>query len=344
MKTKEILKTKTRQTAFYRFPNPGKPKLMLIHGNASSSSFFFPVIEQLAEHFDIAAPDLNGFGDTQASPVNAKSALSDWAEDINALAMELSFDRFALLGWSLGGGVALRYATLYPQTLTHLILLSPMSPYGFGGTREDGSLYDENGWGAPGGFANPAFIQKLQEKDRGEDPMAARSVLEKSLFAQGWPVEKEYQDLFVAELLKIRLGEDYYPGDYLSQASFPYVLPGTKGISNALAPQYANVADIADISPKMPILWIRGNKDNLVSDQSLSDLATLGLMNFIPGYPGIEVFPPQKMVQQTRDVLDLYRQNGGQYTEVVFENCAHASHLENPGRFISELLTFVVQS
>ena len=339
---KTILDTARRRIACCRLASPDKPKLMLIHGNASSSAFFFPVMEKLAEHFDVAAPDLNGFGDTQSSPIHAPTALNDWAEDLDALADTLGFERFALLGWSLGGGVAFRYAINHPRRLTRLLLLSPMSPYGFGGTKgEDGALYSEDGWGSPGGFANPAFLQKLREQDRGDEPMSARAVLEKSLFAAGWPVNREWQDLFVDELLKIRLGEDYYPGDYLPLGKFPYVLPGSRGISNALAPQFADVSAFKDIQPKMPVLWIRGDRDNLVSDQSYSDLATLGMMGVIPGYPGIETFPPQPMVSQTRAVLEAYRKNGGSYQEVVMENCAHASHLENPERFISEVVRFI---
>lgn len=339
--TKMMVETARRKTALYRFDNPGKPKLMLVHGNASSSAFFFPAILDLAEHFDIAAPDLNGFGDTEATPIHSPTALHDWSEDLDALADSLHFDRFALLGWSLGGGVAFRYAINHPARLTHLILLSPMSPYGFGGTRgEDGVMYDGRGWGSPGGFANPAFIAKLKEQDRGDDPMAARSVL-KTLFHQGWPFGKEWQDLFVDELLKIRLGEDYYPGDYVPLGEFPYALPGTRGISNSLAPQYANVSGFADIAPRMPVLWVRGDKDNLVSDQSYSDFATLGMMNLLPGYPGVEAFPPQPMVAQTRAVLERYRAKGGVYKEVVMEGCAHASLLEDSPRFIRELTAFI---
>jgi len=338
---KIFVDTPRRRIACHRFARPGKPHLMLVHGNASSSAFFLPVMEGLAEHYDLVAPDLNGFGDTQASPVHAPSALSDWAADLAALADGLEFPRFILLGWSLGGGVAQRFAVDFPGRLSHLVLPSPMSPYGFGGTRgEEGAMYDERGWGAPGGFANPAFLQKLKEKDRGDDPMAARTVLGQSLFAAGWPVDKAYQDLFVDELLKMHLGDDYYPGDYQPLATFPYVLPGTRGISNALAPQYANVSAIADIKPQVPILWVRGDRDTLVSDHSLSDLATLGQMNLIPGYPGAEAFQPQPMVAQTRAVLERYRAQGGHYQELVFEGCAHAAHLEDSARFIRELLAF----
>jgi pimeloyl-ACP methyl ester carboxylesterase len=238
--------------------------------------------------------------------------------------------------------VVWKFALMHPEKLTHLVLLSPMSPYGFGGTKgEGGEMYDANGWGSPGGFANPAFIGKLAEKDRGDDPMAARSVLAKSLFAAGWPIEKQWQDLFVEELLKIRLGEDYYPGNYQPLAAFPYVLPGDRGISNALAPQYANVSEVVNISPKPPILWIRGDKDSLVSDHSFSDLAVLGQLGVVPGYPGADAFPPQPMVAQTRAVLERYQANGGAYQELVFEGCAHASHLEAPEKFAQALKGFI---
>jgi len=342
MTQKLTIDTGRRKTAYYRLGDPASPTLVLVHGNASSSAFFFPTILKLAEHFDVVAPDLNGFGDTEASPVHAPTALSDWAEDVGALMDALQVPRFALLGWSLGGGVAWRFALDHPQRLTHLILLSPMSPYGFGGTRgAEGTPYDGEGWGSPGGFANPDFIRKLAEKDRGDGPMTAREVLGKSLFAAGWPLDREWQDLFVDELLKVRMGEDYYPGDFRHLPAFPYVLPGARGISNALSPQYADVSAFAAVDPKPPVLWIHGDKDLLVSDRSMSDLATLGLLGLLSGYPGEEAFPPQPMVSQTRAVLEKYRVNGGSFREVLLEGCAHAAHLEAPERFVAEVADFI---
>lgn len=342
MEKKRFYQSAQRKIAYYHLGEGKAKKLVLVHGNASSAAFFFPTILQLAEHFEVIAPDLNGFGDTEASPVHAPTALKDWAKDVDALTEGLGWQRFTLLGWSLGGGVAWQYAIDHADKLEGLVLLSPMSPYGFGGSKgAEGTLYDPPGWGSPGGFANPQFIEKLKQQDRGDDPMAARSVLEKSLFAQGWPVDKEWQDLYVDELLKIRLGEDYYPGDYQPQAAFPYVLPGTRGISNSLAPQYANVSGFVDVQPQPKVLWIRGDKDTLVSDKSFSDLATLGQLGVLPGYPGEEVFPSQPMVSQTRAVLERYRAKGGQYTELVMEGCGHASHLEQPQRFLKAMRDFI---
>ena len=342
MEDKLFLQTPRRKTAYYRLGEGNRKALVLVHGNASSSAFFFPTMYALAERYDVIAPDLNGFGDTEKSPIHSPTALTDWAEDLHAFTQALGLTQFALLGWSLGGGVVMRYAILHPQSLTHLLLMAPMSPYGFGGTRgADGQMYDERGWGSPGGFANPQFLQKLAEKDDSGDPMAARSVLEKSLFANGYTVSGQWQDLYVQEVFKMPIGPDYYAGDYEALPAFPYVLPGQRGISNALAPQWANVTAIQDIAPKPPILWIRGDADRLVSDQSGSDLAVLGMAGYIPGYPGADTFPPQPMIAQTRAVLDQYAHKGGRYEEVVMEGVAHAPHLEQPDAFVAAVAKFL---
>ena len=65
------------------------------------------------------------------------------------------------------------------------------------------------------------------------------------------------------------------------------------------------------------MLWIRGDADQIVSDTSVFDLAFLGSVGAVPGWPGDEAFPPQPMVTQTRSVLDRYAATGGAYREVV---------------------------
>lgn len=343
MEQKGFVQTARRRIAHYRLGEGNRRKLMLVHGNASSSAFFFPTLYALARYFDVVAPDLNGFGDTQRTPIHSPTALTDWAEDVYSLAESLGWQQFALLGWSLGGGVVMRLMTLHPRALSHVVLLAPMSPYGYGGTRgAEGEMYDERGWGSPGGFANPRFLQKLAEHDRTEDPMAARVVMEKRLFASGYTVSGEWQELYLDELFKMPVEVDYYPGDYEQLPAFPHVLPGSRGISNAMSPQWANVSGIADIAEKPPVLWIRGDQDKVVSDQSGGDLAVLGMLGYIPGYPGTEAFPPQPMLAQTRAVLDRYQQNGGRYEELVMLGCSHAPHLEKPDEFVDALVRFIV--
>jgi pimeloyl-ACP methyl ester carboxylesterase len=107
--------------------------------------------------------------------------------------------------------------------------------------------------------------------------------------------------------------------------------PGTKGVNNALSPVYLNQGAFAAISYHPPVLWIRGADDQIVADTSLFDLGFLGQLGAVPGWPGADVYPPQPMVSQVRLVLDRYRSNGGQYSEVVLPDCGHSPHIEKLG-------------
>jgi len=339
---KQYIDTSSRKTAYYRMGEGNAKKLILLHGNVSASGFYLPLMERLKNIFDVVAPDLNGYGKTEASPINAKTGLFDWAEDIDALAQALGFDSFILAGWSLSGGVAIKYAIEHSERLEALVLISPMSPFGFGGTKgEDGQMIREDGLGSAGGFVNPAFLKSLADKDKSDAAGTARDVMRKSYFKPGFVPQKEWEDFFVDEIMDMQLGVEYYPGDYTQTAEFPYVLPGTKGINNALAPQYADVSGIADIKTKPPIFWFRGDSDAIVSDNSFSDLAVLGKMGIVPGYPGEDKMPPQPMVAQTRYVLEKYKANGGKYKEFVVEGAGHSCHIEKEIEFVNLLLSVV---
>jgi pimeloyl-ACP methyl ester carboxylesterase len=97
--------------------------------------------------------------------------------------------------------------------------------------------------------------------------------------------------------------------------------------------KYFNASALATIDPKPPILWIRGDSDLIVGDMAMFDLAALGAIGAVPGYPGAEECPPQPMLAQTRAVLDQYAANGGQYEEVVIADAGHSPYLEKPAEF-----------
>ncbi|BDZ53563.1 hypothetical protein GCM10025870_06360 [Agromyces marinus] len=57
---------------------------------------------------------------------------------------------------------------------------------------------------------------------------------------------------------------------------------------------------------------------------------------------GEDVAPAQPMVAQTRAVLEAYAERGGAYREAVFEASGHSPLLEEPERFVAELVAQVI--
>jgi pimeloyl-ACP methyl ester carboxylesterase len=244
-----------------------------------------------------------------------------------------------LVGWSMGGGVVLQYLVDRPgrHRVASLTLVDPVSPFGFGGTRgTDGTLCDPTGAGSGGGAANPEFVARLAAGDRTDDgPLAPRQVLLAHYVKP--PHVPEHLDIFVESMLSTRTGDDHYPGTSRTVDAWPGFAPGDRGVLNTMAPTHFRIDGLPAVEPKPPVLWLRGADDVIVSDTSLYDLAYLGSIGAIPGWPGAEAWPPQPMVAQTRAVLDGYAAAGGRYREVVIDDAGHGPHLEQPQRFLAEL-------
>lgn len=122
----EILRKEIRiaskETISYREREGGKEILLLIHGNMSSSRSFDLLMETLDEAFTIYAIDLRGFGNS--SYFTQISSIKDLSDDIEGFRKALKIDDFHLLGWSLGGNVAMQYTLDYQDHVKTLVLLS----------------------------------------------------------------------------------------------------------------------------------------------------------------------------------------------------------------------------
>lgn len=94
-----------------------KPVLALLHGWGMNARVFDALAELLATDFEVRALDLPGHGGRAAL---AKNTLQSWADD---LAQQLP-DNATLLGWSLGGQVAMRAALDHPHKIARLVLLA----------------------------------------------------------------------------------------------------------------------------------------------------------------------------------------------------------------------------
>ena len=315
------------------------PAVLFVHGNVSSALFWQPTMLALPPAYRPLAVDLRGFGDTDPEPVDATRGVRDWSDDLAALIGELGLEQVHLVGWSMGGGVVLQYLVDHPGThrVASLTLVDPVSPFGFGGTRGiDGILCDPYGAGSGGGSANPEFVEHLAGQDRGDATLLSpRNVLLAHYVKP--PHVPEHLDIYVESMLSTRIGDEYYPGTSRTVDGWPGFAPGETGVLNTMAPTHFRIADLSGVEPKPPVLWIRGADDVIVSDTSLYDLAYLGSLGAIPGWPGAETWPPQPMVAQTRSVLGGYAVAGGRFREVVIEDAGHGPHLDQPGQFDAEL-------
>jgi pimeloyl-ACP methyl ester carboxylesterase len=315
----------------------GEP-VVLIHGNVSSARFFEETMLALPSGYWAIAPDLRGFGDSETKPVDAARGLRDFSDDLHEAlsALGVSAARKAhFAGWSMGGGVAMQYAIDHPDAVASITLIDAMSPYGFGGTKDtEGTLCFADGAGSGGGTANPDFVQRLKDKDRGADsPNSPRSVMNAFYFKPPFRVAPEREDVFVDEMLRMATSQGNYPGDSTTSSNWPAVAPGRAGVNNALAAGLCDLSGFAAISPRPDVLWVRGAGDQIVSDTSFFDFGFLGSLGYVPGWPGAEVYPPQPMVSQLRAVLDRYQAAGGHVEEVVFPDCGHSAHIEKPQEF-----------
>jgi pimeloyl-ACP methyl ester carboxylesterase len=106
---------------YYETHGAGRP-LILLHGGLMSNETFGPVLPQLAERHQVIAPDLQGHGRT--ADIDRPIDVRLMADDIAALIDHLGLEKPDLVGYSLGGGVALHTAAKYPAKVRRLVAVS----------------------------------------------------------------------------------------------------------------------------------------------------------------------------------------------------------------------------
>jgi pimeloyl-ACP methyl ester carboxylesterase len=220
--------SRIRTHCFVGGPPDGVP-VLLVHGNITTGRFWQGVAEGFPGGYRLVAPDLRAFGRTEPKPVDVTRGLRDWSDDLHALGEALGWagsGRIHLAGWSNGGGVVQQHAIDHGDQLASIALVAPLSPYGFGGSRD----------------------------------------------VDGTP---------------------------------------------------------------------RGDQDQVISDESMFDFGTLGKLEVVPGWPGMDVFPPEPQIGQTRAMLDRYAAGGGPVREVVLDGCGHGPPVERAADLRDHLLAHI---
>jgi len=109
---------------YYEIYGRGAP-LLLLHGGLGSIEMFGPILPTLAKGRQVIAVDLQGHGRTALG--DRPISLPAMGDDMAAVVKQLGQDTVDVLGYSMGGGVALRLAIQHPEVVRRLVLVS--TPY-----------------------------------------------------------------------------------------------------------------------------------------------------------------------------------------------------------------------
>ena len=176
--------------------------VVLVHGNMSSSVHYEPLITRIKDKYRCIAPDLRGFGDSTYN--NRFSTLDELAEDVNLLTEALGIDSYYLVGWSNGGGVALKLCAKYPEKVKKFFDIEGAGLKGY-------PLYQKENFKSTG----KPYASK---EEMAEDPMQVApmlrifekgdaammtSVWDTTIYTVGKPT-REQSELWIAETLKQR--------------------------------------------------------------------------------------------------------------------------------------------
>jgi pimeloyl-ACP methyl ester carboxylesterase len=135
------------------------PNLLLLHGFPTSSHMFRNLIPALADRYHVIAPDLPGFGFSDAPDRNKfRYTFEHLAQVIGRFTEKIGLDRFAIYVFDYGAPVGLRLALAHPERIRAII-------------SQNGNAYEEglsDGW-------NP--IQKYWKDPSAENRAALRDFL-----------------------------------------------------------------------------------------------------------------------------------------------------------------------
>jgi pimeloyl-ACP methyl ester carboxylesterase len=98
------------------------PVLLLIHGMAGTCESWREVVEPLAGHHRVIAPDFPGHGASE--PGGGDYSIGALAAGLRDLLLARGHERATLVGHSLGGGVAMQLAYQFPEMVERLVLVS----------------------------------------------------------------------------------------------------------------------------------------------------------------------------------------------------------------------------
>ncbi|MDZ4367619.1 MAG: alpha/beta hydrolase [Afipia sp.] len=109
----------------YLIAGEGDP-VVLLHGYAETSHMWRPLFPGLANNHTVIAPDLRGFGKSDAP--EGGYTKKEMAQDIHALVKSLGYKKVKIVGHDIGLMVAYAYAAQYPAEVDRIVLMDAFLP------------------------------------------------------------------------------------------------------------------------------------------------------------------------------------------------------------------------
>ncbi len=117
----DYLQIDNQRIAYASAGSPSNPPIILVHGLMSHRGVWTRTTDALKEDFFCIAPDLLGFGDSD-KPADGDYTIAKQAERILKIADHFGFDKFIVIGHSMGGQISTYLAaTLAPQRVRKLV-------------------------------------------------------------------------------------------------------------------------------------------------------------------------------------------------------------------------------
>lgn len=115
------------ELAGLRVERPGRPRVIALHGWLDNAASFLPLLPHLPE-LDLLLLDLPGHGHSAHLPVGAEYGLATHLYAVLDAADALGWERFALLGHSMGAAIAALVAAAVPPRVERLALIETLGP------------------------------------------------------------------------------------------------------------------------------------------------------------------------------------------------------------------------
>lgn len=108
----------------HRIGEPDKPPVLWLHGFMGSGADWFPIVEQFREQFWCVMPDLPGHGQTKVSGNWSACTMPVVARELMTLLQNFTTSPWRMVGYSMGGRLALFLVLNYPELFDRVVLES----------------------------------------------------------------------------------------------------------------------------------------------------------------------------------------------------------------------------